>query len=202
MEPGRVRMGYVHRYERDSFAPLNRVGLEAIPLSARKHIRSGQTPKLRTSVDTRAPKGSPQAVLGRIVKVRLDDLDIHCPKMDFDCRISVNVEVDLNNRPDIDPLLIVEPADPGDAETSNERMKDRMSYQHLAYSIDLTQVTGVGGKKSHELEVEVDTAKLREEAMRLSRGQDSAYEAIVEGLLANVFTLMKAQKDVREVVHR
>lgn len=196
MAPDRVRMDYKHRYERDSFASLNRAGYEALPPSAKVHIRPGHSLKLRTSVDTKAPVGSPQAILGRIVKVRLDDLDIHCPKMDFDCRISVNVEVDLNNRPDVDPELIIDTPHPGDPDAPGDRMKDRLSYKHLAYSVDLTQVTLPGGKKNHELEIEVDTAVLRNEATRLMRGQDSGYETLVDGLLSNVLTLMKAQKDV------
>lgn len=193
--PDRVRLAYKHRYERDSFATLNKAGYDCLPDLAKAHINPNHALKLRTTTDTKAPKGSPQSTLGRIVKVRLDDLDIHCPRMDFDCRISVNLEVDLNNRPDIDPALIINPPNPGD-DVSPDRMKDRLSYKHLAYSVDLTQVTLPNNQKTHELEIEVDTGRLREEAMRLTQGQDSAYEMLIDGLLSNVFTLMKAQKEI------
>ncbi|KAL1297903.1 hypothetical protein AAFC00_006418 [Neodothiora populina] len=195
MEPHRVKMGYKHRYERDSFAPLNQAGYEALPPSAKAQLRPNHSLKLRTTVDTKVPKGTPEPVLGRIVKIRLDDLDIHCPRMDFDCRISVNVEVDLNNRPNVDPSLIVDALAADDPERAPDRFKDRLSYKHLAYSVDLTQVRGAGGKKTHELEIEVDTTKLREEALRCVQGQDNAYETLVDGLLSNVLTLMKAQKE-------
>lgn len=194
IHPDRVNLYYKHRYERDSFATLNRAGFDALPQAARALVRGNHSLKVRTSVDTKVPKGAPEIMLGRIVKVRLDDLDIHCPRMDFDCRISVNIEVDLNNRPDIDPSLIIEPLKPGEDVPSN-RMKDRLSYQHLAYSIDLTQVILPNSKKTHELEIEVDTAKLRQEAAMLVRGQDSGYEMMIEGFLSNIYTLMKAQKD-------
>lgn len=196
MEPHRVKMGYKHRYEKDSFAPLNRAGYEALPPSAKAHIRPGQSLRLRTTIPDpeKVPKDTPSAVLGRIVKIRLEDLDILCPRMDFDCRISVNVEVDLNNRPDIDPALIVDEPNPNDAEAPQSRRKDRLSYQHLAYSVDLTQVILTNGDKSHELEIEIDSARLREEAIRLQQGLDSGYEMIVEGFLSNMITLMKAQK--------
>lgn len=204
MEPGRVKMGYKHRYERDSFATLNRAGYEALPPSARAHLRPGHSLKLRTTIPDpeKVPKDTPPVVLGRIVKVRLDDLDILCPKMDFDCRISVNVEVDLNNRPDVDPTLIVDEADPNDPDAPQARRKDRLSYQHLAYSVDLTQVILTNGKKSHELEIEIDSTKLREEAMRCMQGQDNAYETLVDGFLSNVLTLMGAQREGAVMVHQ
>lgn len=192
-------MDYKHRYERDTFAALNRAGYEALPQCAKAHLKPHHSLKLRTTedVDKRNGQKPPFPVLGRIVKVRLGDLDIHCPRMDFDCRISANIEVDLNNRPDLDPALIVVPPAENEVDAAGaapSRFKDRLSYKHLAYSIDLTQVTLPTGAKSHELEVEIDTTKLRAEALGIAHngGDSSAFETLVDGFVNNVLVLIKA----------
>ncbi|CCM02476.1 uncharacterized protein FIBRA_04576 [Fibroporia radiculosa] len=78
-------------------------------------------------------------------KVRLGDLDIYCPKRVADWRISVNVEIPV-------------PQPIGTA--THTRKKDRLSYSHEEFVIDLTQVTSSTGTSSqpevlHELEIEV-----------------------------------------------
>lgn len=185
-------MEYKHRYEMDSFAPLSQAGFEALPASAKNYVEPArmQYMRLRTSVNERAPPGT-DPVIARIVKIRLADLDIACPTFPFDCRISINIEVDLHNRPDIDPALIVRAV--ADTKEFQERKKDRLSYKHLAYSVDLTQVkTADGRSKVHELEIEVDAIKLREQAERERAGQPSGFGDMVQGLVNNVFTLMTA----------
>ena len=139
-DPARVNMGYKHRYEVDSFAPLTQVGYDALPQSAKNYLDMARQRnlRLRTTVNDRAQPGT-NPIIGRIVKIRLADLDIFCPGFAFDCRISINIEVDMHNRPDIDPSLIVEA---GETNSGGERRKDRLSYSHLAYSVDLTQVKG------------------------------------------------------------
>ncbi|ELU39003.1 mRNA capping enzyme, beta chain domain-containing protein [Rhizoctonia solani AG-1 IA] len=54
-------------------------------------------------------------------KKRIANLDVHSPKQNVDWRISINVE---------------EPGNP-----AHTRRKDRISYTHQAFKIDLTQVT-------------------------------------------------------------
>ncbi|KAI0322029.1 mRNA triphosphatase CET1 [Amylostereum chailletii] len=83
-------------------------------------------------------------VLETMRKVRLANLDIYSPKRAADWRISVNMEVPV-------PHPIGSP--------THTRKKDRMSYTHEEFSIDLTQVTSSGGPNSqpevlHELELE------------------------------------------------
>lgn len=83
-------------------------------------------------------------------KVRLGDLDIYSPKRAADWRISVNLEIpgtqyslDAPSRV-FGTLLIwlytfVVPPPIGTA--SHTRRKDRLSYSHEEFNIDLTQVT-------------------------------------------------------------
>ncbi|KAH0001847.1 hypothetical protein KCU80_g23089, partial [Aureobasidium melanogenum] len=108
------------------------------------------------------------------------------PGSPFDCRISINIEVDMH-RPGIDPTAIVEGGDT----KIGERKKDRLSYTHSVYSVDLTQVKSADGRKIHELEIEVDAIKLREQAEREAAGQPSGFGDIVQGLVNNMFTLMR-----------
>ncbi|KXL45896.1 MAG: hypothetical protein FE78DRAFT_120930, partial [Acidomyces sp. 'richmondensis'] len=105
----------------------------------------------------------------------------------------INIEVDLN-RPDLAPFddLIVE-----DGGGEPDRKKDRMSYRHLAYRIDLTRVdvegTAVGGGPKYELEVEVDSQVLRKrvDGLLAGSGGGDGYMAVVSGLLENAFLLMR-----------
>jgi polynucleotide 5'-triphosphatase len=185
--PGRHRLDYKHRYEVDSFAQLSAAGMDALPESAYKYLDPNRQPRLRTSINERAPAGS-DPVIARIVKIRLADLDIFCPQSPFDCRISINIEVDMH-RPGLDFKAIVEGAD----SKFGERKKDRLSYTHSVYSVDLTQVKGADGRKIHELEIEVDALKLREQAERERAGQPSGFGDMVQGLVNNIFTLMSVR---------
>lgn len=191
MQPGRVKMEYKHRYELDTFAVLSQTGMTALPAAAKNYLQGRHNPRLRTTFNSR-PKPNEPPLLAKIVKIRLADLDILSPNADFDCRISINIEVDLLNRPDIDATLIVEPPE-REREPQSERQKDRVSYKHLAYSVDLTQVILASGEKSHELEIEVDAVKLREHAVRAAEGQPNAYAELVEGLMNNVLLLAKVR---------
>lgn len=185
--PGRHRLDYKHRYEIDSFAQLSAAGFDALPRSALNYLDQARQPRLRTSVNERAPAGT-DPVIARIVKIRLADLDIFCPGSPFDCRISINIEVDMH-RPGIDPTAIVEGGDT----KIGERKKDRLSYTHSVYSVDLTQVKSADGRKVHELEIEVDAKELREQAEREAAGQPSGFGDMVQGLVNNMLTLMSVR---------
>lgn len=185
--PGRHRLDYKHRYEIDSFAQLSAAGFDALPRSALNYLDQARQPRLRTSINERAPPGT-DPVIARIVKIRLADLDIFCPGSPFDCRISINIEVDMH-RPGIDPTTIVEGGDT----KIGERKKDRLSYTHSVYSVDLTQVKSADGRKIHELEIEVDAIKLRDQAELEAAGQASGFGDMVQGLVNNIFTLMSVQ---------
>ena len=52
-----------------------------------------------------------------------------------------------------------------------DRIKDRIEYKHLAYSIDLTKVAHQGLEPSHELELEVNSNVLREQMALMREGK-------------------------------
>jgi hypothetical protein len=77
-------------------------------------------------------------VLKKIVKARIADLNIYSPRTAFDWRISVNMEMPYEH--DTEGLY---PLGGGTGGSDGDRNKDRMSYRHLIYQVDLTQVTDV-----------------------------------------------------------
>ncbi|KAF8964321.1 CYTH-like domain-containing protein [Flammula alnicola] len=77
--------------------------------------------KIRVTRDDKA-----SVVLECMRKIRLGDLNIYCPKREADWRVSVNLEVPMPH-----PI----------GASSFTRKKDRMSYSHEEFKIDLTQVT-------------------------------------------------------------
>lgn len=99
-----------------------------------------------------------------------------------------------------------------------DRNKDRMSYTQTVYQIDLTQVTQqvtvnvsvphslsssapinvsqamTRMEKEHELEIEVSTAAIREQAQLAASGHPHEYPALVEGFLDNMRLLANQVK--------
>ena len=129
----RVRMDYKHTRETDTFFDLSQSGIFALPqslTSVTNHPRSGAKTKVRITHDQKTGKE-----LAKIVKARIADLDIYSPQNQADWRISVNVEMDFQG--DMRDLIELDKRDGKRA----DRSKDRMSYRHQAYQIDLTQVT-------------------------------------------------------------
>ncbi|CEQ41028.1 SPOSA6832_02717, partial [Sporobolomyces salmonicolor] len=81
-----------------------------------------------------------------------------------------------------------------EAPPTHSRLKDRISYSHQLFQVDLTQVTSSGKPQhpTHELEIEFKDAKaLLEEAAKEQRGEQSAYVDGVQGLLNNVRMLIR-----------
>lgn len=75
-------------------------------------------------------------VLGKIIKARVADIDIHFPACPMDCRISVNLEMDWDGpSEELDQLAASQ------RDRQPNRNKDRLSYTHGHYQVDLTQVT-------------------------------------------------------------
>ncbi|KAJ9661111.1 hypothetical protein H2201_006662 [Coniosporium apollinis] len=186
--PARVKIAYTHPKERDTFHALTPAGLALLPPALRRAAQSGpHAPKVRLTTDQKTRK-----VTAAIVKTRLGDLDIFSPGTPFDCRVSVNLEMSY---PFSDTSELGPPVTENDVVV--ERLKDRMSYSHLAYRIDLTQVTRPGGEgkeKVHELEVEVGGEELGREARALEEGRESRYEMVVRGFVDNVRVLTRAAR--------
>ncbi|KAJ7600875.1 mRNA triphosphatase CET1 [Mycena floridula] len=103
-------------------------------------------------------------VIESMKKIRLGDLNICSPKRAADWRISVNLEVPVSH-----PV----------GSATHTRRKDRMSYSHEEFRIDLTQVTssspGGGSEVLHELEVEIARPAFLL-AAALKRGDPNASE--------------------------
>lgn len=184
LAPGRVRMDYKHRFETDSFSNLSPAGFASLPPAIARYAQRTRPPRLRTTRDSRNPNN----ILGHIIKVNLDNLHIQNPGEPYDCRISINFEVKVPTDVDIsdltEPPSQEKPAQP-------DRKKDRLSYKHLAYSVDLTKVEQTGAPARYELELEVDAGVLKEQIERGKRGEDSAYTDVVSGFLDNMTFLMR-----------
>ncbi|KAG8955974.1 mRNA-capping enzyme subunit beta [Tulasnella sp. 424] len=108
-----------------------------------------------------------------VQKVRIADLNVYSPKRKMDWRVSVSVETPAKLPPDSLP-------------PTNTRRKDRVSYSHQAFKIDLTQVTTspdpAHAQLSHELEIEfADPNELMRCARVRTRGSSGATWSGKEG---------------------
>lgn len=89
-----------------------------------------QNARVRVTTDQKTGQ-----VLKKIIKTRIADMNVYCPRNAHDWRISVNMEMPYQG--DVEGL---QPA--GDS-GAGDRNKDRLSYRHLCFQVDLTQVTDV-----------------------------------------------------------
>ncbi|KAL3466012.1 CYTH-like domain-containing protein [Aspergillus heterothallicus] len=180
--PGRIPLSYAHKKERDTFYEISPSDLPPI---IRQNLNPRHKPRVRVTVDQRTGE-----ILAKIVKCRVADLDVHSPRTCVDWRVSVNLEMNFDG--DISHLT---PADTGRG--ASDRTKDRMSYRHLAYQIDLTQVArsepSAKGEFDHELEIEVSAVEVRRQGqLAMSGDPKNQYEDLVKGLLDNIRLLARA----------
>ncbi|KAF2171937.1 hypothetical protein M409DRAFT_63472 [Zasmidium cellare ATCC 36951] len=184
---GREPIDYKHIYEVDSFRTLSKAGMAALPGAAHRR-RPDRDLKLRTSTDTKTGE-----VRARIIKVKLgEDLHIFGAGDPYDVRISMNLEINMD-RPGFDPTLLTEEPTETKRAPPNRR-KDRLSYKHLAYQVDLTRVDIEGMAHKYELELEVDANVLRDQIARLEQRQPHAYTDVVDGFVSNMLMLMKQNR--------
>ena len=73
--------------------------------------------------------------MAKIIKVRVSDIEVYSPQTPFDWRVSVSLEVNYDG----DMRELVETTE-GKDQKRPDRNKDRVSYKHSHYQIDLTQV--------------------------------------------------------------
>lgn len=124
--PGRIPLSYAHKKERDTFYEISP---SELPPVIRQNLNPRHKPRVRVTTDQ-----STGEVLAKIVKCRVADLDIVSPRTWVDFRISVNLEISYDG--EVGHLPIIEMG----GGKARDRNKDRMSYRHLAYQVDLTQV--------------------------------------------------------------
>lgn len=169
---------YSHPKENDEFYELSDEGKKHLPSELYHWTMKAAHPRRRNEIRVRRTVDKfTGAVTAQIIKTRVADINITCPRDPFDYRISISLETDWDGDTAwLTPL----------AETRG-RNKDRMSYRHRMYQVDLTQVSHENSPdKEHELEVEVATEYLQRELHRLrTTGESSLYD-VVHGLISNI----------------
>jgi hypothetical protein len=189
--PDRRVIEYKHLRETDYFYDIPQMALNLLdPIVLDLHNRSGRkgAPRLRVTRDN--VTGEITAV---IVKTRLQDMEVRCPNDEFDFRISISLETQWTN-PGYEQFP--EHLDHGVRTTRN---KDRLSYRHQGFLVDLTQVTpftrpGEKSEKIHELEIEMDVDKLVEEGYKNLNNQPNQYTDLIHVFLNNVKVVNRAAR--------
>ncbi|KAJ2980846.1 hypothetical protein NUW58_g6837 [Xylaria curta] len=188
--PPRVAVQYVHRRQTDRFFELPPHLRQRLPPSIANFLPPNAPLKARVTYDQKT--GS---VLAKIVKARVADLHIHMSHTPLDCRISINIEWDWDGTPQE-----IEKNQIPNKDRQPDRNKDRLSYTHGFYQIDLTQVTheahgshGHAGlpSKEHELEIELESRVLCEHGRLLMANEPNRYTDLVDGLIDNVRVLAR-----------
>ncbi|KAI4097582.1 MAG: hypothetical protein LQ344_000315 [Seirophora lacunosa] len=181
----RVPLDYVHTYETDAFYDLSQHALSTLPPSVQNYLDRRNKPKVRITTNQKTGQ-----VTAKIIKVRISDIEIYSPQTPFDWRVSISLEVNYDG----DLKELAEPTE-GRGGTRPDRNKDRVSYKHSHYQIDLTQVKSAEGssgvEKEHELEVEISSAAVREQGLLVLQRQPNKYEELIKGFVDNVRTLVR-----------
>jgi len=139
----RIPMDYIHKRECDTFYELSQAGVLNLPSSIRAQMNPRHNrAKVRITTDQKTGE-----VKAKIVKVRVADIDVFSPFTAFDWRVSVNLEMNFEgDMRDLVEQASLEGKGP-------DRNKDRVSYKHLYYTIDLTQVTPTDVSKHFSITV-------------------------------------------------
>ncbi|KAI2638413.1 CYTH-like domain-containing protein [Xylaria nigripes] len=186
----RVPIQYVHRRQTDRFFDLPAHLRQRLPAPIVNLLPPNAPLKARITYDQMTGK-----VVAKIIKARVADFHIHMAYAPLDCRISINVEWDWDGPPqEIEQSQVL-----NKDRQQPDRNKDRLSYTHGFYQIDLTQVTqGTQGSKgqpgvtkSHELEIELESRVLYEHGHLLIKGEPNRYADLVDGFIDNVRILAR-----------
>lgn len=208
----RVQVHYKHRRELDRFYELPPDMQNRLPgcMRARLGQNRGRAVKVRVTHDQKTNE-----VLGKIIKARVADIDLHMPTCPMDCRISINLEMDWDGS--VDELETIASA----GERQPDRAKDRLSYKQGSYQVDLTQVTQTTSgaavslhtqtqgrnttndvtqnsnraDKEHELEIELAPGILIDQGRKAMSGGVHRYQELVEGFVDNVRVLARKARD-------
>ncbi|KAI4120569.1 MAG: hypothetical protein LQ338_006920 [Usnochroma carphineum] len=185
----RVPLDYVHTYETDTFYDVSQNALSTLPPAVQNYLDRNNKPKVRITTDQKTNQ-----VTAKIIKVRISDVEVYSPLTPFDWRVSVSLEVNYDG----DMRDLVETTE-GKDRRRTDRNKDRVSYKHSHYQIDLTQVkpaeTTSKTEKEHELEVELSSAAVREQGLLVLQRQPNKYEELIKGFVDNVRTLVRHCRD-------
>ncbi|KAH7140106.1 putative mRNA capping nucleoside-triphosphatase [Dactylonectria estremocensis] len=190
---GRVQVLYKHRREIDRFFDLPSDLQGRLPGCMRARF-GRKNVRVRVTYDQKT-----REVLGKIIKARVADINLHLPTCPMDCRISINLEMDWDGG--VDEL---EQFATSQVDRQPDRNKDRLSYTHGHYQIDLTQVThlsnGPGGAqrvdKEHELEIELAPGITIDQGRKAISNAPHRYQELVEGFIDNVRILARKARDI------
>lgn len=189
--PDRRAIQYKHTRETDYFYEIPQMAIHLVdPVVLEWHNRSGKrgAPRLRVTRNNATSE-----ISAVIIKTRIQDIEIRCPADEFDFRVSISLETQWPH-PGWDQFP--ENLDHGVRTTRN---KDRLSYRHQGFLVDLTQVTpfsrqGEKVDKVHELEIEMDVERLIDEGYKNLHNQPNEYEKLVHVFLNNVKVVNRAAK--------
>ena len=117
----------MHTRELDTFHALPSPA--SLPPSITAHLNPRHQTRVRVTTDQKSGK-----MLKKIVKARIADLNVYSPGTAFDWRVSVSAEMPYTG-------------DGADGEGTDGRAKDRLSYRHGVYQVDLTQVSDVSSTR-------------------------------------------------------
>lgn len=175
----RTKITYTHTKEVDAFYDLPDSEVSMLPPTMQVLVRGNRVrkPKLRVTRDEKTG-----AIIAKIIKIKIKDMHIYSPRTEFDLRISVNAEMNWDG--DVSQLT--------PAVGSQDRRKDRVSYKHLFFQIDLTQVSSPPSTaKTHELEVELSSSEVRKQGLLAEQGQQNGYEDLVKAFADNARILSR-----------
>ncbi|KAJ9104515.1 hypothetical protein QFC21_002011 [Naganishia friedmannii] len=153
---------YKHTYTTDTFFPASQAAV----------VGGFNQAKRRVTTDDKTGQ-----VVEVMEKCKIANLNIFSPNEEFDWRVSVNIEIPTEVQPN---------------ETSRYmRRKDRVSYKHNLFQIDLTQVNKPLSANApppvHELEIEVlDASDLLTQGWNDGQGLPNQFEPQLISLLNTV----------------
>ncbi|KAF2131929.1 mRNA triphosphatase CET1 [Dothidotthia symphoricarpi CBS 119687] len=179
----RADIGYAHTREIDTLYDLDQGALDQLPPLTRSFIgQAGGRQRIRVTRDAKTNK-----VIRKLIKHRIANLEISSPQTEWDYRIGINLEIEYPGSTEgLTPVI-----ESGKTLESMQRQKDRMSYSWMgAYQIDLTQVTQ-GQSKNHELELELSSDVLLDNADRVKRKEANSFEPLINGMMNNLRVLSR-----------
>lgn len=179
----RPPIDYQHTREVDMFYELAQEQFATLPEMVKRLISASRSrQRIRVTRDQKTNQ-----VIRSMIKHRIGNLEISSPQTEWDYRIGINLEINYPG-----PIDNLEPVvEPGKDLNSMKRQKDRMSYSWLgAYQVDLTQVQQ-GSSKNHELELELNSDVLIDNADRVRRKEPTSFEELITGMMNNLRVLSR-----------
>lgn len=191
VDPHLSPVTYAHTVEWDEYYTLTPQGRQNLQGLAHWHNAKHAMKVRRTFVKA---TGEMKA---QIVKTRVSDLEVFNPNSAFDYRISISLETPWNG--EASELMPDEggPRGGGAGAGANDRQKDRVSYKHHDYQIDLTQiehssgagatvVNGTNRRAEHEAEIEIMNHSILPALEEAREGRGERLEGLLDGFVDNV----------------